>query len=657
MNVLAVYPLPGISYAHDANAAVITRSGDLYSSEEERYLRGQHAIGQFPDRAAMLSLRHAALSSRDVDVLATASLERCRRRSDYTARLQYVRELLHLGPGVPALCVPHHLAHTALAVLTSPFEESLFLSLDGGGDGAMGHWGRFRRNRFKIAERCLLSPAIFFSYVTSLCGFPLFEEGKAMGLAAYGRFDDRLGAWFRRSFRIRQGGASLETPLAIQWKSTLDLGRVQAASYARHKFYRWGLDFVGPDSLPSWVDELPAADIARTGQAVFEELLTQILDNIVKRSGQRQIACSGGAFHNVAANGTLATSGAGREFHFPVAPHDAGLALGAALWVRHIHQEPRLQRPLSPYLGLSFSDVEIEQLLRQHLLPFKRMSNICTATARVIAEGKIVGWFQGRAELGARALGARSVLADPRRSDVKARLNQLLKRRDWFMPFAPSILEEHAHEYLEEVSFSPYMNVAYRARPSRAAEIPGALHADLTCRAHIVRQSFQPRYHQLISEFRDLTGIPMVLNTSFNRHGLPMVATPQDAVAEVMAGHVDALAIDDFLVQPADRIGPASKLLPDSAMLKGMSLVRAGRLAAAGRIDAASALLRNADVDVIAGERGFQYANDRVWAYTEPLTALEAWWSRLTTTRSEVTEPILNAASQPPDAIPQRDDS
>src|SRR5262249_20886414 len=147
-NILAVYPLPGISYAHDANAAVVTRSGDVYSSEEERYLRGQHAIGQFPDRAAMLSLQHARLSPADVDVLTTVSLERCRRRPDYPPRLQYARELLHLSPTTPALCVPHHLAHSALSVLTSPFDESIFLSLDGGGDGAMGHWGVFKGGRF-----------------------------------------------------------------------------------------------------------------------------------------------------------------------------------------------------------------------------------------------------------------------------------------------------------------------------------------------------------------------------------------------------------------------------------------------------------------------------------------------------------------------------
>ncbi len=346
-----------------------------------------------------------------------------------------------------------------------------------------------------------------------------------MGLAAYGRVDERLAAWFRRSFRVRSGAASLDTPLKICWKSTVDLGRVEPAAFSRHKFYRWGIEFEGPEPRPGWIDEIPPEDIARTGQAIFEEFMTEITANLARATGRNEIACAGGAFHNVAANGALMTATPSRTFHLPVAPHDAGLALGSALWVRHIHGERRLNQPLSPYLGLSFSEAEIEQLLRRFLVPFKREPDVSAASARAIADGKIVGWFQGRAELGARALGARSVLADPRRPETKCRLNQLLKRRDWFMPFAPSILEEYANEYLQGAVFSPYMNVAFRVRPEKAADIPGAVHADGTCRAHLVRRALHPKFHGLITEFQSLTGVPLVLNTSFNRHGLPIVAT------------------------------------------------------------------------------------------------------------------------------------
>ncbi len=501
--ILSAYPFPGIPYTHDAGVCLLAPGQVLFASEEERHLRSMHAIGAFPERAAMSAFRQTGVRPEDIGCLVTTSMERCRRRSDYQARLRFAVEQLHLRSDVPSLCVPHHLAHSALAVLTSPFDECLFLTLDGGGDGHMGHWGVFRRGRFRVLESIRYSPAAFFSFVTSLCGFPLFEEGKAMGLAAYGHVDETLLAWFRKHFTIRPDSADLQTGLEMRWHSTLEPEHIDPDSYPRHKYYRWSLDF-SDGSDRAWMHEIPPQDIARTGQQVFQELVDTIIGRLRVRTGIRLMACAGGAFLNVAANGHLVRRHPDMTFFYPVAPHDAGLALGAALWTGHTLRWPRPARPVSPLLGPSFTRKEIEGVLAEYGLDGVRLTNTVTAVARAVADGQIVGWFDGPAEYGARALGARSVLADPRRVESKARLNQLLKKRDWFMPYAPSILEERGAEYFEHFTPDPYMNVAIRVRPERAAEIPAAVHRDGTCRVHAVSKSLNPNFHAILVAFEDI---------------------------------------------------------------------------------------------------------------------------------------------------------
>ena len=623
--ILSAYPFPGIPYTHDAGVCLLAPGQVLFASEEERHLRSMHAIGAFPERAAMSAFRQTGVRPEDIGCLVTTSMERCRRRSDYQARLRFAVEQLHLRSDVPSLCVPHHLAHSALAVLTSPFDECLFLTLDGGGDGHMGHWGVFRRGRFRVLESIRYSPAAFFSFVTSLCGFPLFEEGKAMGLAAYGHVDETLLAWFRKHFTIRPDSADLQTGLEMRWHSTLEPEHIDPDSYPRHKYYRWSLDF-SDGSDRAWMHEIPPQDIARTGQQVFQELVDTIIGRLRVRTGIRLMACAGGAFLNVAANGHLVRRHPDMTFFYPVAPHDAGLALGAALWTGHTLRWPRPARPVSPLLGPSFTRKEIEGVLAEYGLDGVRLTNTVTAVARAVADGQIVGWFDGPAEYGARALGARSVLADPRRVESKARLNQLLKKRDWFMPYAPSILEERGAEYFEHFTPDPYMNVAIRVRPERAAEIPAAVHRDGTCRVHAVSKSLNPNFHAILVAFEDVTGVPMVLNTSFNRHGLPMVSTPRQAIEHLLQGHVDVLVFDGLAVGAPKSRHAAVQPASEAALLALMSLKRGASLVAKGQVGAARRLLARGASGVSPSEDGLTFEGTPLWTREEPLSSLEHRW-------------------------------
>jgi len=627
MLILSVYPLPGISYTHDANACLVSDDGVLFASEEERHMRGQHAIGHVPERAAMSAFRETRRRPDEVELLVTTSMERCRRRTDYATRLQFTRELLQIPPSVPALCVPHHLAHSALSVLTSPFDDCLFLTLDAGGDSRMGHWGTFRHGRFRIVESFDLSPGLFFSFVTTLCGFPLFEEGKAMGLAAHGQVDDRLLQWFRSGFSVRPGSAALETPWPLEWSHRLDLERIDPDSFPRHKYHRWSLDFRdGQDR--DWLDAIPVQDIARTGQFMFEELIDRVVSTVVERSGIDRIACAGGAFLNVSANGELARRHPDAAFHLPVASHDAGLALGGALWARHIHGRSRVSQPVSPYIGPSFTTDDIETALRNHAVQFEQPADFARAVARAIAEGEVVGWFDGPAEYGARALGSRSVLADPRRPEIRARLNQLLKQRDWFMPYAPTILAEYAADYLEHFTPGPYMNTAFRVRPAALRAIPAAVHVDGTCRAHAISRAMHPAYYDVVAAFRDLTGVPAILNTSFNRHGVPMVSTPRQAVQHLLEGCVDVLAMGGRIARREHAGQRGAPLVPDDRQLPLMSLRRVAELGRLGRRAAAEALAARAGLDVVLSSTGLSWKGTcaGTWRFDEPAAELSRRW-------------------------------
>jgi carbamoyltransferase len=633
MAILSLYPLPTIAYTHDGSATLISEGEVLYSYEEEKLSRFQHAVSEFPEKAAVVGFQQTGIHPNQVESLVVTSIENCSARPDFASRVQFAKDLLHLRDDIDVTCVPHHMAHSALAVLTSPFDECVFLTMDGGGDYLMGHWGIFRDGAFDVVEEFRLSPALIFAYLTTLAGFSIFEEGKLMGLSAFGKVDPSLLRWLREHVWIRDGGAAVEVSpeLRLGWHSSFRLDAIDAGCLRRPKYSRGGVDFTGPPVV-DWASRVSPADIAATGEHFFELLVLRAVKNIRDRTGMEQFALCGGAFLNVVVNGKLRRE-AEISPYVPVAPHDAGLSLGAALLKSHKSAGQRPHCETSAYLGPKFDIENVASLLTAHCLKYEEPEDVATSVAHAVADGKVVGWFQGNAEFGARALGARSVLADPREESSKFRVNQALKKRDWFMPYAPAILEEYGNEFFEGFVPAPYMNMVFRARPEKAHLIPAAIHVDGTCRAQSVNKTQNPLFYRLISQFAKITGVPMVLNTSFNRHGVPIVATPRQAIEHLLDGSVDLLAIEGYLVSPSIGTREIATWADDTANRAWDHLKWVARLLEGENIDAAREYLERSELPVIVSRKGITLLTEVIWAPGEPLDKLKTNLFRYMTAR------------------------
>jgi carbamoyltransferase len=570
--ILGAYPLPLVAYTHDASSALVDSDGTLlWAFEEEKLSRNQYSIGSIPERASLGAFSQTGIGPERIDVVAFASMEGCFRDPELSRRSDFVCDMLGIDRKVERACIPHHLAHSALSVLTSPFQRCAFLTLDGGGDGLMGHWGVFDSGEFRIVETLSCSPALFYAYACGLAGFHLFEEGKLMGLAAYASPVDTLLSEFQKRFQVVDGGTDISmNPGNISWEQHWRRSEHNYDAHRRHKIFPLSIS-LDPDFERHVRIHYSRPEIAASAQAHFEYLMSKIVMRVRATTGEDSIACSGGAFQNVVANGRLRKS-AGVRLHVPLAPGDAGLALGAALFegFRRNGVRARASNGHTPFLGPDFRDQKIHDELIGAGMAFSRLDDkdIAPCAAEIIADGKILLWFQGRAEFGPRALGGRSILGDPRRPLIKARVNQYLKRRDWFMPFAPAIAEECGNEYFECFEASPYMNAIFNVLPSKSADIIAAVHVDGTCRAQSVTPDSNRRFYDVILSFKALTGIPVVLNTSMNRHGWPMVATPKQAIECFLSAKLDAAILGNYLILQKGQEGVSAPIVPEHMMLE-----------------------------------------------------------------------------------------
>jgi carbamoyltransferase len=575
MNILGIN-----AYHGNASAAIVCEGRLVAAVEEERFNRVKYAAG-FPAQAIRYCLKEAGLELKDIDHVAVPRnpYARLGTKLFYAMRMpSFARErmkVLAKFTGIPeALAqafdtdpakvaakfhrVEHHQAHLASAFFVSPFERAALLSADGLGDFASTMWGSGTGSRMKIDGSISFphSLGLFYSAVTQYLGFLKFgDEYKVMGLGAYGE-PEQLDA-VRNIVRAHGDGFRLGLEYFTHHRTGPEMSWAEAdKTPTLGKMFSEEMEkLLGPKRNPDEPLEQRHKDLASALQARLEEIYLGMLKRLAERTGLKAVCLAGGVAFNCVANGKIFDKTGFEHVYVHPAAGDAGLAVGAAYYVWHqILGKPRSFVMDHAYWGPGYARDEIRRAidangLAQNGCRVEELAeeNLMQRTAAIVADGKILGWFQGRAEWGPRALGNRSIVADPRRPEMKEILNQRIKHREIFRPFAPSILAESAGEWFEKSHPSPFMTLAYSVRPEKRDKIPAPTHVDGTGRLQTVTREANPRYWSLIKSFEQLTGVPVVLNTSFNDNE-PIVCRPEEALDCFQRTQMDALVLGDFLI-------------------------------------------------------------------------------------------------------------
>ena len=575
MNILGIN-----AYHGNASAAIVCDGRLVAAVEEERFNRVKYAAG-FPAQAIRYCLREAGLALKDIHHVAVPRnpYVRLGTKLFYALRMpSFARERLKVVAkfkGIPeALAqafdadpagltakfhrVEHHQAHLASAFFVSPFERAALLSADGLGDFASTMWGSGEGSRMKIDGAIAFphSLGLFYSAVTQYLGFLKFgDEYKVMGLAAYGEAE-QLNA-FREIVRSNGSGFRLGLDYFTHHRTGPEMSWAEAdKTPTQGKMFSESMERrLGPKRNPEEPLEQRHRNLASALQARLEEIYLGMLKKFAERTRLKAVCLAGGVAFNCVANGKIFDATGFEQVYVHPAAGDGGLSVGAAYYVWHqILGKPRTFVMDHAYWGPEYTQEEIRRAVNANGLGKNGCAieelnegELMQRTAAIVADGKILGWFQGRAEWGPRALGNRSIVADPRRAEMKEILNQRIKHREIFRPFAPSILAEKTGEWFEKSRPSPFMTLAYSVRPEKRSKIPAPTHVDGTGRLQTVTREANARYWSLIKAFERLTGVPVVLNTSFNDNE-PIVCSPAEALDCFQRTKMDALVLGDFLI-------------------------------------------------------------------------------------------------------------
>lgn len=569
----------GLNAFHADSSAAIFKDGVMIAAtEEERFSRVKHWAG-FPVKAIQFCLREAGIT---LDEVAYITIGRDP-RAKFLNKLNYLRknpslvfgafkrfrnsqeisslEKLFLQVDASADVniikskiknIEHHRSHLASAFFASPFEESAILSIDGSGDFTTTMIGVGKGTKIEIFDSVdfPVSIGLFYTAFTQFLGFPHYgDEYKVMGLAPYGeaKYVDKvkeiieflpngLYTWNEKYFVP-------PTKAGFEYKDNIPSVGNLFSDFFVEKF---GKPRQKTDELSQY-----HKDLASSVQRVTEEIIFYLLRELRKRTGMKNVCIAGGVAQNSVANGKVAEASGFEGVYIPSAGHDAGISMGSALY--YYHQE--LDRPRNPaiysaYTGIRFSNDEVEAILKERGINYRKLSDeeLYDVVTEKLIEPGVVGWFNGRAEFGPRALGARSIIADPRNPKAKDLLNLKIKRRESFRPFAPSILKEYTSEYFTKYDEVPFMEKVFPIRPEKHAVIPAVTHVDGTGRLQTVDKSVSPRYYALIDAFRRKTGVPILLNTSFNENE-PIVNTPQEALDCFLRTQMDMLVLENCVIE------------------------------------------------------------------------------------------------------------
>ena len=571
------------AYHGDASAAIVVDGLLVAAAEEERFNRLKHAAG-FPAAAARYCLEAAGVGIGDVDHIAVshnphAYLARkilfavsrrprvLRDRITHAVRIRDIRPALAESLDVDVRAVrarqhrvEHHRSHMASAFLVSPFEEAACLSIDGFGDFLSAMWGHGRGVDIRVTGKVMFPHSVgtFYTAITQYLGFSSYgDEYKVMGLAPYG--EPEFLPEFRRILQTDGSGYRLDLDyflyptagIAMTWDSGQPvIGRIYSDALVR----RFGSARGRDEPI-----EQRHRNLAASLQAVTEEVYFWLLDRLHRQTGARALCLAGGVAFNSVANGKIRSHTPFTDVYIQPAAGDAGTAIGAAFdtWHRALGR-PRAFVMNHAYWGPTFNDevarVEVRQRaaeLRDRGCTVSECGDpdvLCRHTADALAQGRIVGWFQGRMEWGPRALGNRSILADPRRAEMKDILNARIKRREPFRPFCPSIVAERAPDYFDGSYPDPFMITVYPVRADKRAEIPAVTHIDGTGRLQTVTADTNPLFHRLLCAFNARTGVPILLNTSFNENE-PIVCRPAEALDCFLRTKMDMLVVGSLVIR------------------------------------------------------------------------------------------------------------
>ena len=587
MNIL------GISAFYHDSAACLVRDGEIVAAaQEERFSRKKHDP-RFPGHAAAYCIEEGGLDINEVDyvvfydkpfmkferlLMTYLSIAPAGLRSFYDQMPPWLKEKLfmrntlrkELGFKGEILFCAHHQSHAAAAFFPSPFQEAAIITLDGVGEWASSTFGLGQGNHVELLKEINFphSLGLLYSAFTYFTGFRVNSgEYKLMGLAPYGepKYVDLIR---RELIDIKDDGSF-----------RLNLKYFDFCAGLRMTNDRFADLFGGPPRKPETKITQREMDLARSVQSVTEEVILRMARSVRKATGMKHLALAGGVGLNCVANGQLLRESIFEDIWIQPSSGDAGNALGCALFTWHQllgnERTPDRSRQKGSYLGPAFSDEVIQTYLEENRIPYTRLEGeaLFRETARLLASENVVGWFQGRMEFGPRALGARSILADPRSRKMQSVLNLKIKFRESFRPFAPSVLREHVSEYFDMDRESPYMLLVAPVAGPRLreldekeegatgfeklrvvrSEIPAITHVDNSARIQTVDKRDNPTYHRLISAFHEATGCPVVINTSFNVRGEPIVCTPNEAFTCFMRTNMDYLVMGSFLLNKEDQ--------------------------------------------------------------------------------------------------------
>ena len=561
----------GLTTLGDSAAALI-KDGQLVAAvEEERFSRKKHHSG-FPYRAIEFCLDHAGIKLKDVEHVghywkpwilrhkamqaakaALISPAMFRARADrgvaqvsdsYLGMFKHPKRLRErFGPSdFKFHYIEHHQSHAASAFFVSPFDSAAIVTWDGTGEDTTTLFCKGRGNKLEVLKRIKLPHSLgqFYSAVTNYIGFDMFagDEWKVMGLAAYGK--PKFYDFFREKVLTTNGNGEFKFNIKV-------LDHHLAKHY---EFPETIVKELGPGRKQG--DELTEHhwDIASSAQKALEDTALYLVHKIHEMTGEENLCMAGGVAFNSVMNGRIFHETPFKRFYVQPAAGDAGCSVGAAYYVwNQTLGKPRDFVMEHAYWGPGFSNQECQSALTEAGLNFETLEDeeLLPRVAKMIADGAVIGWFNGRMELGPRALGARSFLADPRRADMREILNHKVKLREWFRPLAPSMLEEHHRDVFGVEHYDPFMITVLAVADEYREKIPAVVHVDGTARPQTVSKKTNPRYWNLIEEFRKLTGIPMLLNTSFNVQE-PIVCSPADAINTFDKANFDAVVLENNLV-------------------------------------------------------------------------------------------------------------